>query len=82
MTQSTITKAEADAIEKLNKKKEFVNAIIAQCRHLCGSFKHSGQLSLKLKEKQTEMNYETKIKLIQDVSNRWNTTSVSFNTSL
>jgi len=30
LTQTTITKAEADAIEKLNKKKEFVNAIIAQ----------------------------------------------------
>lgn len=57
-----------------NKAKSFVNAIISKCRHLVGTFKHSEQLNKKLKTHQVSLNYENKIKLVQDVSTRWNST--------
>ena len=38
------------------------------------SFRHSEGLLRRLSEKQYEFHYEVKIKLVQDVSTRWNST--------
>lgn len=48
--------------------------IIAKCRKLVGKFKHSEGLCRKLKAKQERLGLEFKLKLVQDVSTRWNST--------
>ena len=61
-------------IENSNSIKENLNQIISKCKHLVGSFKHSDSLNSKLLETQNALGYEIKIKLIQDVVTRWNST--------
>ncbi len=48
--------------------------IIAKCRKLVGKFKHSEGLCRKLKAKQERLSLEFRLKLVQDVSTRWNST--------
>lgn len=54
--------------------KESVNELILKCKKLIGSFRHSEALVKKLKEYQIKLDLEEKIKLVQDVPTRWNTT--------
>ena len=65
---------ELDQVLQINLIVEDINKLLAKCRHLVGSFKHSGQLKKLLYSHQTELQYETKIKLVQDISIRWNST--------
>ena len=68
-----IKSSEKKTIEKLNLIKIELDSISKKCRHLVGSFRHSESLQKQLKVKQTELKYESKTKLIQDVPTRWNT---------
>jgi hypothetical protein len=61
-------------IEHLNSLKEIINDLLVKCKHLVGSFRHSEGLLRRLREKQQEYHYEVKIKLVQDVTTRWNST--------
>ena len=61
-------------IKNLNEIKTNLNAILTKCKHLVGSFRHSEGLLRRLREKQIEYHYEVKIKLVQDVATRWNST--------
>lgn len=65
---------EIEKINELNEIKRHVNNFIKNCRHLVGSFKHSASLTTKLREQQNKLNNDRKIKLVQDVSMRWNST--------
>ena len=67
-----ISHEEKKKIERANEVKLFYSKLIAKCRHLVGSFRHSSILTSKLKERQITLNYENKTKLIQDVPTRWN----------
>jgi hypothetical protein len=61
-------------IIKMNSIKASLNDLVSKCKHLVGSFRFSEQLTRKLKEKQKELKVEDRIKLIQDVPTRWNST--------
>ncbi|CAF1130762.1 unnamed protein product, partial [Brachionus calyciflorus] len=74
LRQKEITYEEAKILESVNIFKKDLNEIISKVRKLVGSFKHSYLLTKNLREKQEIMNYETKIKLIQEVPTRWNST--------
>ena len=55
-------------LNQLTKKKNLYHF----CRKLVGSFKHAEDFQRRLKEKQSDLNYESRIKLIQDILIRWN----------
>jgi hypothetical protein len=61
-------------IEHLNSLKKIINDLLVKFKHLVGSFRHSEGLLSRLREKQQEYHYEVKIKLVQDVTTRWNST--------
>ena len=71
-SQMEISKTEATIIEDSNNIKLILGDLISKCRHLVGSFRHSGNLKNKLQEQQILLNYETKKRLVQDVATRWN----------
>jgi hypothetical protein len=71
---TTITADEKSKIEDDNKIKTEFNLLLAQCRHLVGSFRHDEKLRNKLNDIQNSLNYSTKKQLIQDVKTRWNST--------
>ena len=68
-----INSLEKKNIEKFNSIKNELHSVSKKCRHLVGFFRHSECLQKQLKVKQSDLNYESKAKLIQDVSTRWNT---------
>jgi hypothetical protein len=51
---------------------KYVDELVAKCRKLVGSFRHSYKLSMRLLAKQKSLGMEFKTKLVQDVSTRWN----------
>ena len=61
-------------VKKCNEIKDDVEKILSKCRKIVGLFHHSSILHDELKITQNELKYETKIKLIQEVPTRWNTT--------
>ena len=61
---------EAKQINELNSHKD----LVSKCKKLVGSFKHNDGLVRRLREKQDSLNYELKIKLVQDMPVRWNST--------
>ena len=69
-----INQARKIEIEYLNSLKKNLNDLLAKCKHLVGSFRHSEGLLRRFREKQLEYHYEVKIKLVQDVVTRWNST--------
>lgn len=71
-----ISSTEAKRIETVNEHKNLFNFLVAKCRKLVGSFRHSESLNRKLKEKQIAFNYETRTKLVQDVKTRWHSTYI------
>lgn len=74
LVKTSIDYNKKKAIDIKNIHKTKINFLIEKCRHLVGSFKHSSHLKRKLKEKQDQLKYESKIKLIQDINIRWNST--------
>ena len=69
-----ITSERKKCIEILNAIKVQINETLTKCKHLVGSFRHSDGLLRRLKEKQRQLDYDVKIKLVQNVSTRWNST--------
>ena len=65
---------EAKQINELNSHKQQLNDLVSKCKKLVGSFKHNDGLVRRLREKQDSLNYELKIKLVQDMPVRWNST--------
>ena len=61
-------------IEQINEIKENTSNLLTKCRHLVGTFKHSEPLTRRFKEKQTQLDSESKTYLVQDVPTRWNST--------
>ena len=59
-------------IDNTNNCKIFANELLSKSKKLVGSFKHSSQLQNKLKDAQNKLKYSSKIKLVQDVPTRWN----------
>jgi hypothetical protein len=49
-----------------------INQLVSKIRRFVTSFRHSGFLQKALKDKQIAVNAPVKIKLVQDVSTRWN----------
>lgn len=74
LVRKHIDQAEKKQIELKNNHKHRVNTLIEKSRHLVGSFKHSDHLKRKLKEKQESLKFESRTALVQDVTNRWNST--------
>lgn len=70
-----IDEIEKSRIEEQNLIKEnYLNPLIGRCKKLVGSFSHSEGLNRRLKVKQDELGLERKVKLVQEVSTRWNST--------
>jgi hypothetical protein len=69
-----ISESRKAEIEHLNYFKKIINDLLVKCKHLVGSFRHSEGLLRILREKQQKYHDEVKIKLVQDVSTRWNST--------
>ena len=66
------TPAEKELIDNTNNCKIIVNELLSKSKKLIGSFKHSSQLQNKLKDAQNKLKYSSKIKMVQDVPSRWN----------
>ena len=71
LLEKQITEEQKVDIEQTNRTKEDFEKIIAKCRHLVGSFKHSDQLVKKLGLAQIRCGIKAR-KLVQDVAHRWN----------
>ncbi|CAF1096031.1 unnamed protein product [Brachionus calyciflorus] len=70
-----ISKQRSDEIVNLNKIREDVlNKILGKCKKMVGSIRHSESLTRLLKNKQESCGLKYKIKLVQDVPTRWNST--------
>ncbi len=58
-------------VERLNKIKESMNKIATKVKKLVSAFNHNDGLVRRLKEKQVQLHYEFKFKLVQDMPVRW-----------
>ena len=66
-----IDAATKNEIEHINRIKENLNIITAKTKKLVGAFNHNEGLVRRLKEKQIQLRFENKVKLVQDMPVRW-----------
>ena len=73
MRDIILTREQENHVNDLNNiKTNVVQPVISKCKKLVGKFKHSESLNRLLKQYQNEHKLEFKIKLVQDVPTRWN----------
>ena len=69
-----IDESEVCNINLINAIKERFNGLVSKCKQLVAKFKQREQLTRRLREKQDSLALEYRIRLVQDVPTRWNST--------
>ena len=72
LLRKTFISSEAKTtVERVNQIKESITKVTTKVKKLVGAFNHNEGLVRRLREKQIQLHYECKIKLIQDMPVRW-----------